>query len=1154
MTDDTRPANHPPQTQETAGPHDLGAASVALVRSWLEASADAPPDPTARRRAPQQKDPHRQELTGGFNARVGRTEDSPVAPRPVRRLARRVPAFLPWYQKALLVVGAVVSFVLPGVVVGLARWTLRRIVGHLVVDARPEPLGKAITRLRAGGDRLNLNLLGEAVLGEQEARRRLDGTREMLERPDVDYVSIKVSAVASNLSMWAFDQTVERVVERLRPLYETASQGEPTFINLDMEEYRDLDLTLAVFTTILDEFPHLEAGVVLQAYLPDSLAAMQRLQAWAAERRAAGGAPIKVRVVKGANLAMETVDATVHGWPLATWGSKRETDTSYKRVLRWAMTPERVDAVRLGVAGQNLFDVAHAWLLAGERGVRDAVEIEMLLGMATGPTAAVRRDVGHLLLYTPVVRPEEFDVAISYLVRRLEENASPENFMSAVFDLRESEELFARERDRFLASLAALDAEPADHVPSPHRVQDRRHEQPVFGPGFENTPDTDPSVAANRAWAAGILDRAASCDLGTQTVAAHTVTERDALEDVLVRSRQGGVLWGARPAAERAAVLRAAAASLASRRGDLVAVMASETGKTIAEADVEVSEAVDFARYYADQALRLDAVDGATFSAAILTLVTPPWNFPVAIPAGSVLAALAAGSAVAIKPAPQSRRCAAVMVEALWDAGVPQDALAFLEVGEAELGRDLVAHHLVDRVVLTGAWETARLFRSWRPDLPLLAETSGKNAVVVTPSADLDLAVADLVRSAFGHAGQKCSAASLGILVGSVATSERFRRQLVDSVTSLPVGWPTDPTSVMGPVVEPPRDKLRQGLTELGDGEEWLVEPRPLDDTGRLWSPGVRIGVRPGSAFHRTEYFGPVLGLMAARDLDEAIAWQNATDYGLTAGLHSLDAREVERWADRVEAGNLYVNRGITGAVVRRQPFGGWKRSTVGATSKAGGPSYLFHLGSWSPAPLRLDPDPVTLAEPVEALLAVAVDGLDGADAAWLRGAAASDQHAWAAELGGHRDVSALGVERNVLRHLPVPVTVRLGEEGTTVQLARVLLAARRAGAPVRVSSAVEVPAALHPDVHVEDHAAWLRRVADERPERVRLVGSSAHDLAVAVDGDPDVAVYADPVTPAGRVELLPFLREQAISITAHRFGNPDPAMAQVLAEPPRTV
>ncbi|MBC7631868.1 bifunctional proline dehydrogenase/L-glutamate gamma-semialdehyde dehydrogenase, partial [Aeromicrobium sp.] len=930
----------------------LAERSVELVRAWIDPERATPRrrDKSAERLAGLLKDPQGLAFTIGFVDRVVRPDDRRVAARNLRTLARETPSFLPRTQRFLLKLGAVAAIVFPSLVVSVARRTLRRMVGHLVVDARPKQLGRTIARLRAGGDRLNLNLLGEAVLGEGEAAARRAGTMELLERDDVDYVSVKVSSVASQLSMWAFDESVARVVTQLTPLYELAASGEPTFINLDMEEYHDLDLTVAVFTTVLESFPDLEAGIVLQAYLPDALGAMQGLQDWAAKRRAGGGAAIKVRVVKGANLAMERVDATVHGWPLATWSSKQETDTNYKRVLDWALTHDHVDAVRIGVAGQNLFDIAFAWLLAGDRGVRDSVDFEMLLGMDSGPVDAVRGDIGKLLLYTPVVRPSEFDVAISYLVRRLEENASSDNFMSAAFELAAEPDLFDRETRRFLASVADLD----EVVPPPHRTQNRLTEiQAGHDDRFANTPDTDPSTSANREWGRLVLARSAYTQLGAETVRSNKVPGPASLESLIQETRSAAVSWESRGAEVRGWILHQAGNALGARRGDLVSVMAAEAGKTIAEADVEVSEAIDFAHFYAEAAQRLDAVDGAEFVPDRLTVVTPPWNFPVAIPAGSVLAALAVGSGVVIKAAPQTRRCAAVMVEALWQAGVPRDVLRYATVDEGALSKALIAHSEVDRVILTGGWDTAALFRSWRPDLPLLAETSGKNAIIITPSADIDLAVADLVRSAFGHAGQKCSAASLAIVVGSVATSERIERQFVDAVASLKVGFPQDPEVTMGPIIEAPTGKLAEGLTTLGEGETWLVEPRQLGPDPRVWSPGVRSGVRPGSQFHQTEYFGPVLGIMQASTLAEAIEWQNATDYGLTAGIHSLDAAEVNTWIDSVQAGNLYVNRGITGAIVQRQPFGGWKRSSVGTTAKAGGPNYLTHLGTWRPRPLR---------------------------------------------------------------------------------------------------------------------------------------------------------------------------------------------------------
>ncbi|MDQ1512725.1 MAG: RHH-type transcriptional regulator, proline utilization regulon repressor / proline dehydrogenase, partial [Microbacteriaceae bacterium] len=547
--------------------------------------------------------------------------------------------------------------------------------------------------------------------------------------------------------------------------------------------------------------------------------------------------------------------------------------------------------------------------------------------------------------------------------------------------------------------------------------------------------------------------------------------------------------------------------------------------------------AADFARYYAEHALELERVNGARFVPARLTVVTPPWNFPVAIPAGGVLAALAAGSAVVLKPAGPAGRCGAVLAEALWAAGVPREVLAFVQVDEHGLGERLIADPRVDRVILTGAWETAKLFRSFRAEVPLLAETSGKNAMVVTPSADLDLAVKDLVASAFGHAGQKCSAASLAVLVGPVARSKRFLGQLVDAVGSLTVGPATAATTQMGPVVEPAAGKLLEGLTELGPGERWLLKPKQLDDAGRLWSPGIRLGVRPGSAFHLTEYFGPVLGIMTAATLEDAIRLQNQVAYGLTAGLHSLEPAEIGTWLDGVHAGNLYVNRGTTGAIVGRQPFGGWKRSAVGPGTKAGGPDYLIGLGSWLPDGIAAAPEH-PLSPPVKALTDLA-ELMDPDSGGFVRAGAASDEDAWRRRFGTVTELAGLLAERNLLRYRPIGVTVRVEADGALRDTLRVLAAGLRAGALDTVSSAAPLPAEL---------TALLERlgvpvVVAAEPAltgRVRLVGGSAAALLERADGNPDLAIWAGPATTAGRLELLPFLHEQSVSITAHRFGTPN--------------
>lgn len=1083
--------------------------AVGVVAAWLrDAAADAT---RAERRSSVRlhgvvSDEHSVRFAMRFVDRVIRADDHKAAARQLRAATSDapLPAFLSRLDRVLLRAGARLGPVLPGVVLPLARRRLRGLVGHLVIDASPRKLRRHLAARRKAGFGTNVNLLGEAVLGEAEADRRLQAVLRLLDEPDIDYVSVKTSALVPQLNHWDHEGSLVRVCERLRVvLAHAARTSPPTFVNLDMEEHRDLELTLDAFTTVLAEpgFADLSAGIVLQAYLPDSFPALRQLIGWANERHDLGSSgQIKIRLVKGANLAMERVEAAMHGWEQAAYRTKAETDANYKRCIDWAMTPERMRGVRVGIASHNLFDIAWASLLAERRSVSERTEIEMLEGMAP---AHARLAGGHgrmPLLYTPVVAGEDFDVAISYLFRRLEENASEENFIRHLATLHPDSAAFAAEADKFRAAVASRHSPPV----GPSRTQDRGSTAEAVEPGtpFRNEPDSDPALPNVRAWAQAVAERSrpgpGPGSPNGRPPSAAAITSRDAVDHLVAGAVGASAAWGRTSPAERQRLLYALAGCLSEMRGELVSVMMREARKTFAEADPEVSEAVDFVRYYGDRALDLAPGDAARFEPLGVVAVAPPWNFPVAIAAGGTAAALAAGNCVLLKPAPEARECAAVLAEAAWAAGIPREALQLVEAGDDECGQRLIAHPYVDAVILTGSLDTARLFKSWRPDLRLFAETSGKNAIVITPSADIDLAVADLARSAFGHSGQKCSAASLAICVGSAYGSPRFRRQLADAARSLRVGEPSDLATDTGPLIAPATGKLLRGLTRLDEGESWLVRPRQVD--AGLWRPGVRTGVQPGSWFHRTECFGPVLGLMAASDLDHAVELQNATPFGLTGGIHSLDEHEVNRWLKRVEVGNAYVNRPIGGAIVRRQPFGGWHGSSVGPSAKTGGPNYVAQLGRWQPTARRSD--------------------------AWLADAIRSDEQAWADEFGAEHDPTGLFCESNVFRYRPLErVAVRVVEPDD-LALARVRAAAQRCGVPLAES-----------DAACETAAQFAQRLADLGCERVRVLGPVEEEVQQAAN-DRNIWLIDAAVTSSGRIELQHYLREQSVTITLHRYGN----------------
>jgi RHH-type transcriptional regulator, proline utilization regulon repressor / proline dehydrogenase / delta 1-pyrroline-5-carboxylate dehydrogenase len=1040
----------------------------------------------------------------------------------------------------LRLAGAAVK-VAPLPVVALVRARLRYETRALVYSAQPWLLGRRLAAVRG---RPNLNLLGEAVLGEAEAGRRLAAVEALLAREDVDCVSVKVSAIASDLSLVDFEGSVARICRPLQELYRAAAASPvPKLVNLDMEEHRDLDLTVESFkrTLAAPEFSGLPAGIALQAYLPDSHQALEQVLGFARERAQAGGAPVRVRLVKGANLAMETTTAELACWPQPTYAAKAETDASYKALLVRLLEAAGEGVVEVGVASHNLFDIAFALVVSEALGV--AVDVEMLAGMADDQAAAVSERTTRVLLYTPVVARRDFRNALAYLARRLDENATPDGYLRHALELVPGNDAWGTEAARFADAVRARHHVRVERSQRQDRTLEAVEARPRPGPatGFANEPPTDLTVPANRRWALMALAR-------PRRPAPSGLRSETEVEATVSRARLAAGGWETLGAAKRAEVLVGAADVMELGRGDALAVMASEGGKTVDEADPEISEGVDYARWYGAGVGSLERllaeVDGEAESEPLgVVVVAPPWNFPYAIPAGGALAALAAGNAVVLKPAPEARGTAALLVDQLHEAGIDESVLQLLPLDDGAAGRLLVSHPEVGGVVLTGSYETARLFLNWSPGRRLLAETSGKNSIIVAASADVDQAVKDVVTSAFGHAGQKCSAASLAIVVGPVYDRSSFLRQLADAVRSLRTGLATDPSSQVGPVVGPFTTALEQALTQLGPGESWLVEPVCLDVRGplagaqgargpgagapagpaagdrertgpaRLWAPGVRVGVRPGSWAHMTEWFGPVLGVMRADSFEEALAWQNAVPYGLTAGLSSLDPAEHRRWADSVEAGNLYVNRSTTGAVVGRQPFGGWKRSSLGPTAKAGGPNYLIGLRRWR------DASPVTPKE-----------------------AAANYQRWWERHFGCSSELAGLNSESNELRYRPFSpgVIVRAAEDVPDDELRRAVELSELTGTPVRFSvprgRAPVSPGVLLAVESGESFAASLgrRRGAGAR---LRLLGG-AEECVLRAGAEAGLSVLDEPICSCGRVELPRWLREQAVTRSLHRYGN----------------
>jgi RHH-type proline utilization regulon transcriptional repressor/proline dehydrogenase/delta 1-pyrroline-5-carboxylate dehydrogenase len=962
---------------------------------------------------------------------------------------------------------------------------------------------------------------------------------------------VKISSIFSQIHMVAYEHTVEQIKERLRKLYRQAMAHQfrqpdgtmvPKFVNLDMEEYRDLHLTVDAFQQVLDEdeFLNYRAGIVLQAYLPDSWQVQQDLTKWAMERVERGGATIKLRLVKGANLAMEKVEAAIHGWEQAPYYNKTQVDANFKRMVAYSFEPERAKAVHIGIASHNLFDITYALLLREKMGVEDYVEFEMLEGMANHQARAVQEQAGGLLLYAPVVKRADFHSAIAYLVRRLDENTAEENFLHDLFGLEPGSPAWEKQRDLFLSAVEQMHTVYGH----PNRQQDRSTEEITFDPDapFHNEPDTDFSLRQNQRWIKTIMQEWESREIddiplqidgefiqtekkaeGIDPAKPNQVSHRyslatpDHIEKALqtaVKAKEG---WQKKSIAERKKLLVRAAEVLANRRGEMLGAMTRDGGKTVEQSDPEVSEAIDFANYYARSFDLMESeLSDLNYEPLGVMLITPPWNFPLAIPAGGAMAALMAGNTVLFKPAPEATLVGWKIVNALWDAGIPEDVLQFVPTTDDEVGKALVTDDRVDGVILTGAYETARMFLSWKPTMRLFAETSGKNSMIITAMSDRDQAVKDLVKSAFGHAGQKCSASSLAILEAEVYDDETFRRQLRDAAKSLAVGSGWELHNVINPVIRRPEGKLHRALTQLEPGETWLLPPHVVDDNPNCWTPGIKMGVKQGSFYHKTECFGPVLGLIRADNLEHAIEIANDVDYGLTSGLHSLDDREIKLWREKIEAGNAYINRGTTGAIVERQSFGGWKQSAFGY-AKAGGPNYTLSLGTWN----------------------------DASDENLLERAKKSYKQAWENHFSQERDPSGILGESNIFRYRRIKrMILRVTPETKPVDIERVILGAKVAGVALHISLAPDANLGVSHGDHVivvrETEAQLIDALKDSQYrfwQRLRVTEPVSLDVYEAAH-EVHVPVITAPVVSNGRIELRHYFVEQAVTQTMHRYGN----------------
>jgi RHH-type proline utilization regulon transcriptional repressor/proline dehydrogenase/delta 1-pyrroline-5-carboxylate dehydrogenase len=777
-------------------------------------------------------------------------------------------------------------------------------------------------------------------------------------------ISIKPTALASLYGPLTREAGLAQAKARLRPLLVRAARA-GAFVHFDMEHYEVKDLTVQLFRDLLEEpeMEGLEAGIVVQAYLKDSFGDLSDLVAWSSRRPT----PVTVRLVKGAYWDAETITSRAGGWPIPVFSRKDETDANYERCSRLLL--DHHGQVRAAFGSHNLRSLAYAVTYARGQGIPDSgYELQMLYGMAEPMHVAVKRLGLRLRVYAPV---GELVPGMAYLVRRLLENTSNESFVRHQY----------AEGDDLDALIAPPDVAELPEPESPARPMPTDPEDPG---AYEPEPTAEWRRASVRAaFGAAVSDaiRLGPLDVparinGQRVRTARTIASVDpACPDRLIATSAAcqsadadaavaaaviaAERWRGVSAVERAAVLWRAAEWLRARRDQIAALEVFEAGKPWREADADVCEAIDFCEYYGREMVRLDhggAVQSPPGEANLLTygakgvgVVISPWNFPLAIPAGMVAAGLVTGNAVVFKPAEQTPGTASVLVDAFEAAGLPPGVLAFVPGLGEEVGARLVEHPDVAFVTFTGSRavglgivERAAVHQPGQRSVKrVVAEMGGKNAIVVDGDADLDQVVPAVVYSAFGFAGQKCSACSRLIVARSV--HDELVSRLVGAVGELEIGHPSAMSVQLGPVIDADAfERISSVVAEAPRHGRVVSRSADVPSEGWFVGPTIVTDVDPESSLATDEIFGPVLSVFAVRDFEEGLALANATDYALTAGVFSRSPAHVRQAIAELRAGNVYVNRGITGAVVGRQAFGGYGLSGVG--SKAGGPDYLLQF------------------------------------------------------------------------------------------------------------------------------------------------------------------------------------------------------------------
>lgn len=862
----------------------------------------------------------------------------------------------------------------PGLLAGTVKKNVTQMAKMFITGETPKEAIPVLKKSRKNQMAFTFDILGEACLSEKEA---LDYQNRYLELMDwlikeskswekiplIDTdnhgdiptvnISVKITALYSQIHTQAWEQSIEHVKDRLRPIFKKAKDNF-VFINVDMEKFDIKDLTIEVFKQLLmeDEFrdyPHF--GIVMQAYLKDSYKDCEDLVEFAKKR----GTRFSVRLVKGAYWDYETIGARQKNWEIPVYTHKPHSDINYENCMKLLLDNHR--NLSTAIASHNVRSLAAGLVYADHLGLpKNAIEVQMLYGMADPFKHAMVKQGYRLREYCPV---GELIPGMSYLVRRLLENTSNESFLKSKFadDVSESALLKAPTELEKAPEKQKVNYDFENEAPLDFSIEQNRQDVQVALSSFKaKNYGKKWSYSINNEWL-NTEEWLDSVNPATgETIGQIAKCNVENAKDAMEAASKAYPAWTKTPAEERSQLLERVADIFLRDRHEIIANQILEAGKTWKEADGDVCEAIDFLRYYAKdmryvaKPQRVGHAPGEVslynYQGRGVNVVIAPWNFPLAILTGMVGASVVTGNTVVFKPAEQTSMIAHYLMKAFIEAKAPKGVVNMITGLGEEVGECLVNHPKTAMICFTGSKEVglhilkqAAVVHPGQDHIKrCITELGGKNAIIVDSDADFDEAVAGVLYSAFGFQGQKCSACSRVIVLEE--NYDRFIERLIDAAASIHVGAAEDPESFMGPVIDVDAHKKILNYIEIGKQEATMAfQMEKVPNTGYFVPPTIFTNVQPTARIAKEEIFGPVLSVIKVKDLDEALAIANDTDFALTGAFYSRSPGNIEKVKINFNVGNLYINQGSTGALVDRHPFGGFKLS--GGGSKTGGPGYL---------------------------------------------------------------------------------------------------------------------------------------------------------------------------------------------------------------------